>query len=200
VNLGEHAREWHETRLDGLGGSDAPVVLGVSPYRRPIELWREKVERIIPDGDSPLRLRIGNMIEPLVLDLYREQTGRKVRRTQATRWSKTWPFAFAHLDASVVGERRIVQVKTTRSSDRWGDPGQGPTLGVPPDIYVQELHELAVSGADVADVAVLFGLGEFRVYELPRDDDAIRELMEAEREFWRDVQEKTEPPIDGSEA
>lgn len=201
--IGTHPREWHEARLDGIGASDAPVVVGLSPYKAPIELWREKVERIIPDeGETPLRLRLGNLIEPVVLDLYREATGRKVIRVRAEKRSKKWPFAFAHLDGKVQFERRIVQVKTAHpaSLHRWGDPGEGPTKGVPPDIYVQELHELAVTGADVADVALLIGLHEFRIYEIPRDDEAIADLMAAEEEFFGWVRDRVEPPIDGTEA
>lgn len=201
--LGEHSREWYEGRLDGLGGSDAPVVVGLSPYKRPIELWHEKRERVIPDaGSSRLRLRLGNLVEPIVLDLYAEETGRKVQRVKAMRRSSEWPFAFVHLDGRVVGEKRIVQVKTANPFDsrKWGDPGEGSTFGVPPDVYVQELHELAVTKADFADVVVLTGLERLTVYEIPRDEAAIAELMAVEAEFWQNVRDGVEPPIDGSDA
>lgn len=203
--LGTHSRDWHTERLDGIGGSDAPVVVGLSPYKRPIELYREKRDRIIPDEtvDVPLRMRLGNMIEGLVLDLYDEQTGRKTRHISSTRWSKAYPWAYVHLDGQVVGEKRIVQVKTAGQHSRreeWGEPGEGPTKGVPADIYVQELHELAVTGADVADVVLLRGFESLTIYELPRDDVSIDLLMKEEAQFVEDVRKGIEPAIDGSEA
>ena len=34
--------EWLELRKNGIGGSDAAVVCGISRYKSPVELWMEK--------------------------------------------------------------------------------------------------------------------------------------------------------------
>ena len=35
--------EWLEGRRGGLGASDCGVVLGVSNFKTPLQLWREKI-------------------------------------------------------------------------------------------------------------------------------------------------------------
>lgn len=37
--------EWLELRREGIGGSDASVVMGENPYRSILQLWEEKTGR-----------------------------------------------------------------------------------------------------------------------------------------------------------
>lgn len=41
--------EWLEQRRKGIGGSDAPVIMGVNPWRSPMDLWLEKTGEYIED-------------------------------------------------------------------------------------------------------------------------------------------------------
>src|SRR3990167_5425213 len=41
-DLAQGTPAWHAWRHNGIGGSDAPAVIGVSPYRTARELFREK--------------------------------------------------------------------------------------------------------------------------------------------------------------
>lgn len=36
--------DWLEVRNQGIGGSDASVVCGISRYKSPVELWMEKTD------------------------------------------------------------------------------------------------------------------------------------------------------------
>ena len=36
--------EWLELRREGIGGSDASVVMGENPYRSILQLWKRKPE------------------------------------------------------------------------------------------------------------------------------------------------------------
>ena len=38
--------EWLQLRKRGIGGSDAAVILGISPFKSTWELWNEKVKEI----------------------------------------------------------------------------------------------------------------------------------------------------------
>ena len=35
--------EWLEWRREGIGASDAPVIMGVSPWTTPLQLWENKL-------------------------------------------------------------------------------------------------------------------------------------------------------------
>ena len=40
--------DWLEYRKQGIGGSDASVVCGVSRYKSPVELWLDKTGQLPP--------------------------------------------------------------------------------------------------------------------------------------------------------
>ena len=43
--------DWLEYRKQGIGGSDASVVCGISRYQSPVELWMNKTGQI-PDQEA----------------------------------------------------------------------------------------------------------------------------------------------------
>ena len=72
--------------------------------------------------------------------------------------------------------------------------------GVPEYIQCQVQHQLAVTGKQAADVAVLLAGQSFKTFRIERDEVLIQELIELERQFWRWVETDTPPPADGSES
>ncbi len=55
---------------------------------------------------------------------------------------------------------------------------------------------MAVTGAEMCDLAVLMAGPEFRVYPLRRDNDLIAEMIAREGEFWARVQSGDAPDPD----
>lgn len=185
--------EWLERRRSGVGSSDAPVIAG--ERGSVVELWAQKaglVEVDEPDEDTARLFEWGHRLEPVVADWYSDQTGRKLRRVNRLLQHPEIPWAIASLDRVVEGEKRIVEIKTTRFGWKRGEP-------VPGDIQTQVQHQLWVTGYDVADVAVLAGGSEPSIFEVARDDAFIDDLAFLEAEFWGWVESKTRPPMDGSE-
>jgi len=182
-----------EARKKGIGGSDAPVVCGLSPWKTPFQLYLEKrgeVEQQEPINSEATHF--GKVLEEIVAQEYMRRTGRKVRKVNDTLVHKKYPFIFGHIDRRVVGERRLLECKTTSSfmRDEWGEPGSDE---IPACYIVQVQHYLAVTGFEIADVAVLLGGSDFRIYTVRRDDDLINQLIELEYEFWQRVN-KGDPP------
>ena len=179
---------WIEARRTGIGGSDAPVVLGLSRWRTPYELWREKRGEGDPQPESDA-MRWGRALEPLVRAEYIERTGRSVVVPDAIMRHARYPWMIATLDGITDGGR-IVEIKTARSSEGWGEPGTDEV----PDVYiVQVQHYMIVTGAPVADIAVLIAGHEYRQYEIQADTELQQAIIEAEAEFWQRV-ESGEPP------
>ena len=65
---------------------------------------------------------------------------------------------------------------------------------------MQVQHYLAVTGSDFGYIAVLIGGQKFVWKEVPRDEELIKIIVEAEKDFWKKVQDKTPPALDGSSA
>jgi predicted phage-related endonuclease len=62
------------------------------------------------------------------------------------------------------------------------------------------MHQLAVTGKQAADVAVLICGQELQVHRIERDETMITQLIELERQFWTLVEEDKQPSADGSDS
>lgn len=67
VNVIQGSAEWLALRAKGFGASDAPAMLGISPYKTRAELLREKATGITPEVDPATQARFdsGHSIEAL---------------------------------------------------------------------------------------------------------------------------------------
>ncbi len=203
VKTGDLSRdEWLDIRKKGIGSSDAAAAVGLNPYKSQLELWMEKTnqdsELPKPDpNDETSPLYWGTLLEPIVAAHYTKRTGKRVRRVNAVLQHPSEPWMLANIDREVVGhdEVQILECKTAglNGARLWAD-------GVPEYVQLQVLHQLAVTGKQAADVAVLVGGQELRVHRIERDEEAIANLMAIERVFWRFVETRQPPPADGSES
>lgn len=194
--------DWLEVRKNGIGGSDAAAAVGLNPYISPLELWLIKTGRDAnlprPDPqDTSEPIYWGTLLEPIVAASYTKQTGNKVRRVNAVLQSPTVPFMLANVDREVVGCRdvQLLECKTAGEFGArfWRD-------GVPEYVQLQVQHQLAVTGRQAADVAVLICGQKLEVHRVARDDALIARLIELEAAFWRFVETDTPPPSDGSDS
>lgn len=189
--------EWLALRKKlGVGGSDAGAVIGMNPYKSAYTLWAEKTGRI-PEFEGNLITEVGSYLEAFVAELFERETGKKVRRKNRMLVNDAYPFAFADVDRLVVGEKALLEIKTTNSFPIMKQLRNSSEF--PEAYYAQVVHYLAVSGLEKAYLAVLINCREFKVFELERDEDEIAALMGAEEEFWCGyVKNDTPPPADGA--
>nr|WP_315240771.1 YqaJ viral recombinase family protein [uncultured Albidiferax sp.] len=192
--------QWLTVRKGGIGSSDAGSAVGLNPYKSQLELWMEKTGR---DGNLPKTdpndetspMYWGTLLEPIVAAHYTKRTGHKVRRINAVLQHPKESWMLANLDREVVGapDVQILECKTAgmNGARLWKE-------GVPEYIQLQVMHQLAVTGKQAADVAVLICGQELQVHRILRDDDMITRLIQLEREFWSYVERDIAPPADGS--
>lgn len=182
-----------EARLSGIGGSDAAAVCGLNPYKSPVDVWLEKVGRGEPVEENE-RMHWGNVLEDVVAQEYARRTGRKVRRRNNQFRHRQHEFMLGNIDRDVVGERRLLECKTADkwTLSQWGEPGSDEA----PEYYlVQVAHYLAVLDYEVADLAVLIGGNDFRIYTIERDRELEEGLIERCADFWHSfVIPGIEPP------
>ena len=190
--------EWLTLRRQlGVGGSDASAVIGFNPYKSAYTLWAEKTGRI-PEFEGNLITEVGSYLEEFVAKLFERETGKKVRRKNRMLINSDYPWAFADVDRLVVGEKALLEIKTTNSFPIMKQVRSGE---FPEQYYAQVVHYLAVSGLEKAYLAVLIGCRDFKIFELERDENEIAALMGAEEEFWHGyVKNDTPPPADGAES
>lgn len=189
--------EWLAIRRGYIGGSDAGAILGMNPFASAFSVWAEKTGQV-PEFGGNISTRTGTLLEDLVAKLFMEETGKKVQRLNFTIVNEKYPFACANIDREIIGEDAILECKTTNS---FVNVKKFRTGEYPEQWYAQITHYLAVTGAKKAYLAVLSECRDFRIFELERDEDEIKALMDAERDFWNEyVIPKKTPPVDGHDA
>lgn len=194
--------QWLTVRKGGIGSSDAAAAVGLNPYTSRLTLWLEKTGR---DGNLPKTdpndetspMYWGTLLEHIVASHYSKRTGHKVRRINAVLQHPTESWMLANLDREVLGapDVQILECKTAgfQGSFLWRE-------GVPEYIQCQIHHQLAVTGKQAADVAVLICGQDLQIHRIERDEGMIARLVELERQFWRYVETDTAPPADGSDS
>jgi predicted phage-related endonuclease len=103
----------------------------------------------------------------------------------------------ANLDREVVGEKAILECKTTSAYNlkEWEDEE------IPANYIIQVQHYMAVTGMRKAYIAVLIGGQKFIWKEINRDETLIDILIQEESRFWNNhILKNIPPPIDGSSA
>ncbi|AOZ12428.1 alkaline phosphatase [Pseudomonas lundensis] len=203
VSTKELPREdWLQIRKQGIGSSDAAAAVGLNPYKSQLELWLEKTGRdtSLPkldpqDEESPAYW--GNVLEPIVAWHYSKRSGNRVRRINAVLQhpDSKLSWMLANIDREVIGadDVQILECKTAgiNGARLWKE-------GPPEYVQLQVMHQLAVTGKQAADVAVLLGGQHLEIHRIERDESMIARLIDLERLFWDYVVSDNPPPADGS--
>lgn len=199
VEEGKDREAWLAARNKGIGGSDAGIIMGASPWKSPYALWLEKTGQLIPEdisGKEPVFW--GTKLEAVIADHWAEKNGKRVARC-GTVYRNDCPWLIANVDRLVIGEKAGLEIKTTNAfnGDEWREDAEGQHI--PDTYYWQCMHYMLVTGLPVWYVAVLIGGQQYVQMTLPRDEAAIQQLWEAEKKFWEEnVLQKKPPLVDGS--
>ena len=217
--------EFLRARRAGIGGSDLAAVLGLSPYKTPFQIWREKTGRddLEPTPEQAERMHWGTVLESVVANHYAEVSGRTIQRINATLVHREHPCIIGHLDrvtvtpgsrarwdakaGRVLGADLVLEVKTASAyalrSDGaedaagWGIAG---TDQVPQHYWLQVQHYMGISGLETADLAVLFGGQTFRTYTIGADRALLAEMLAQAAAWWQAHVVADMPPQPTTEA
>lgn len=190
VHLDQRSGDWLAWRAAGIGGSDAPAVVGLSPWTSRQSLLAQK-RRVhqggphAPDRDSPAMHR-GRLLEPRVREAYERLTG--VDAPAVCGVHDSLPFVKASFDGYCAARRLALEIKCPNADDHRRALG-----GHVPTKYLPQVHHLLLV-ADAAELHyVSFNDLSFRpqqhlAFVIVRRDHKLTELLaEAHVEFWAEV-------------
>jgi putative phage-type endonuclease len=182
--LKQGSAEWRAYRRGGIGCSDAPVIMGVSPWCSPLELWRIKVGLAVEEAQNDAMKR-GVELEPVARTLYEAKTGRIVEPALVVHHQYEW------LKASLDGitlDGIPIEIKCP-GRNAHSDALEGR---VPDYYWPQVQHILLVVGAARLDY-VSFDGANIVIVPVEQDTAYQSELLETECQFWRCVVSRTPP-------
>jgi putative phage-type endonuclease len=190
-------QRWLQERRKGIGGSDAPVVVGL--YGSPLKIWAEKVGLGEPDEAESERQYWGKVLETPIAARFKAENPRiKVAVPKKPSIHPKYGFVRANLDREIFCPDRgpgVLEIKTAHELkvDAWENDA--------PDGYrIQLQHQLMASGREWGVIAALVGFGKYIEYTYEIDLDLCSMILEKEAEFWDYVERQEMPPVtEGSE-
>lgn len=170
---------WLEVRNQGIGGSEVSAIAGLNRWNGAYSVWLDKMG-LTEDTEPNQAMRMGVKLEPIIRELFTEDTGLTVRQRGLLR-SKNHPF-MQYTPDGFVGDGGVFEAKSTTGwlSSEWED-GQ-----VPDHAELQVQHGLAVTGRTHAWVCGLLDGRDFIIRRIERDEALIRDLIDLERRFWEE--------------
>lgn len=175
--------EWKAARRELITSTDVACILGLSPYRSEGDVAREKASGEEPERDprTARRLRLGSALEDLIRVEDEHEHGIKIRRLNYLYVHDSHPWAATSMDFERVGERCIVETKSSRDR-RWD-------AGLPPDVEVQVRWQMGVAGYPAAHVAALRYGSDLECYDVTHDQRIFDGMLRIAADFRRRMRE-----------
>src|SRR5271166_4064737 len=142
--LHQNTPEWHRWRRQGIGASDAPVIMGETAFKTPRTLWSIKTGRMQEASAGPAARR-GRELERFARRAYERQTGIQVEPLCLVHEEFEW--MRASLDGLSFDGSTLVEIKCPLSLRDRAAAREGH---VPSQYHAQLQHQLEVSGASQA--------------------------------------------------
>lgn len=176
----QNTPEWLELRKSKIGASDAPIIMGVSPWTTPLQLFEQKLN-ITPARDISIEAKRRAAIEEEARQKFEEVTG-LVMFPQVV-FHPSINFMMASLDGITMEGDYSVEIKCPGRVDH-----ECAMDGVVPDKYYPQLqHQMEVTGLDMI-FYFTYNENSYKVLQVHRDNEYIQALLKEENCFWQCMQ------------
>ena len=181
--------EWLSWREQGIGSSDAPVIMNSSPWATPFELWARKTGRLLPQRQTEA-MRRGLRLEPRARRLFEEKTGLTMPASRLEH--RVHPQLRATFDGLNAKEKCILEIKCPGLEDhRRACEGK-----IPVKYMWQCVHQLFVSEFPVLYYWSYFTDDDCALVVLERERKLENALIPEELKFWQHVVDDVPPPFE----
>lgn len=201
-DLIQNSPEWYKFRESRIGGSDAPIICGVSPYKSARQLWAEKSKQIevIRSGSSFAQNR-GHFLEPIVRGI----VGFHLDHTfmPAVYTHDEYNFMMASVDGINDREDEAIEIKHAAKKDH-DALNESDQKSIPMKYYPQVQHQLAVSGVKrILYCSYSLNMkkqkdptkGELKIVPIFRDEEFLNKYIPACIAFYEAVKNGSPPEM-----
>jgi putative phage-type endonuclease len=186
--------EQRERRRKTIGASDAPIVMGISPWSSQRELWLEKAG--FDSQEETQSTRLGNYLQyGVAMEALKQIGGNILLEEPFLQHADGWASATPDYIIGQGDDRAILEIKTTHQRS-WD---------IVPEHYLLQVNWQAwVAGIDRAYLACLHGEGlKVAIYEITPSLQSswfINAVRECKRFWERYIQGNEEVPKDAKTA
>lgn len=132
-----------------IGCSELGAVLGLDPYKSPLDLYNIKLG-LVPPFEGNRHTERGKRLEHIAIEMYEEQTGNVTVARDDAFVHPDYPFIVGHVDRVTVPGNWIVEVKCPSNAAYRKMQRQG----LPDYMAVQLQGYMGLSGAKIGDFVI----------------------------------------------
>ncbi len=169
-------------RQKGIGGSDVAAIMGLSPWKTPLDVYLEKKNPISMEDDSDLikdkpELARGRRCEKYILEEYSERMSYKLSPGRLVI-HPDYPILRGNIDAFVEGQNVIVEAKSVGGSlSSWDSE-------IPIYYKTQVAFYAMITNCESVDLPVLFDRWQYACFVYYRDHSFEERILKACLDFW----------------
>lgn len=189
--------DWHEWRRQGIGSSDAPVIMKASPWMTPQELLDQKLGRAKPRPQT-YPMRRGLALEPEARVKYEEMTGIPMPKDWLTH--EEVEFVRGSFDGLNRTQKRVLEIKVPGKVDHM----EARCKRIPKKYLWQCVHLCMVADFDSLDYFSYDWKAKAGVIvPFEREWKLEKKLLLAETDFWwrvlKDIPFQEKEPVSYSD-
>jgi putative phage-type endonuclease len=179
-------------RRQGIGGSDIAIILGLSNYKTPYQLYLEKKGLIESTFEQTQLQYWGSQLEVAIRKEFRKRNKVKVETPKETIIHPFYDFLRGNVDGYIPKWNAIWEGKCSHQfmSQLWGEHNSDV---IPMEYLVQVAFYCSVKNAQQANISVLIGGNDYREFVYKRDLELEKTIIDAACSFWDAVQNDTPP-------
>lgn len=187
--INQNTPEWLEWRKDKIGASLAPIIMGVSKWCTPWQLYMRKLGLIQEQTDNHAMAR-GREKESSCLEYINRSFGTNM--IPVVMGHDKYPWMIASLDGWDAEKRVGCEIKCAGKEDH----EKASVFGMVPEHYKpQTQHQIEVIGEDFKFFYGSFNASGHSILEVHRDDDYIKDMIDKELGFMRRFKELDPPEL-----
>ena len=194
VNVNQKSEEWLHWRSEGITATDISVILGLSPYKTPWQLWAEKIGRInTPDISNNPNVKRGIKLEDEARQLAEKRYGEVLLPVCGEYWD--WTVLRASFDG-LDSNHKSHEFKAP-SESVWQDLVENGVESNTYKMYEAQVHaQSLVSGNTEGRLIFYREDGSDLTYETILTDERREEILSAAKAFWELIESETPPTAD----
>lgn len=179
-------------RKHSIGGSDTAILMGLSSFKTPYQLFLEKKGLLESSQEESQYAYWGNKLEKVIRDEFAERNKVKIEEPDMMVHPLI-DFMHANVDGYIPEWDAVLEVKCSNAfmASQWGESGSDI---IPMPYLVQVAHYVSVMNAKCAHIAVLIGGNDYREYVYHRNLELEAMVIKACSDFWDAVQNDNAPP------
>lgn len=186
VKLIQGTASWLDWRRDHVTASMAPVILGVSPYQTPLELYNNIVNSVEQNQNPAMKM--GSEREEEARLWISEQLG--IDFYPCVLESEEFPWMGASMDGMSIDGQNAIEIKWNNEKAH----KLAKNTHVPDHHYPQLQHQMAVTGLDYVTYVSCWK-DEKISFPCYRNQDYIDDMVDKELSFLNCIIKKTPPDL-----